>query len=133
MSDLLKDKYFGLEKVIRFNKMWLDNGHNCEGFLPLCYEDMRQDPGRYLGEVLMFLGEKSPDTALIDSVCEAARFENMKKNEMDSNFDHISLGARIPGDENSLKVRRGKIGGYRDYFTEDDHRFANSLMNQDAI
>jgi hypothetical protein len=132
LSDLLRDENLGLEKIIKFNRLWLDNGHRCRRFLPLCYELMRENPERELREVLAFLGDDHPDHALIAAVCEAARFENMKKNERAAEYDHESLGARFPGDDDSLKVRRGKVGGYRDYFSEDDHRYADALMTRDA-
>ncbi len=128
LADLLRDEHFGLEKIIRFNKLWLDNGHRCRGFLPLRYEHMRQDPAGQLARVLAFLGDEQPDRGLIDSVCEAARFENMRKDERAAGYRHDSLGARIPGDDSSLKVRRGKVGGYRDYFSDRDCRYAEQLM-----
>jgi hypothetical protein len=133
LSDLLRDERFGLEKIIRFNNLWLDNGDRCQRFLPLCYEHMRENPAQQLVKVLEFLGDSTPDPALIDSVCEAARFDKMKESERAANYEHDSLGARIPGDDDSLKVRRGKVGGYRDYFSEDDHRYADELITRYAV
>lgn len=132
ISDLIRDEYFGLEKIIKFNRTWLDNGHRCNRFLSLEYEAMRKNPAPHLAEVLKFLGDTSPDKHLIAAVCEAASFDNMQRTERDAKYDHESLGARIPGDDDSLKVRRGKVGGFRDYFSEDDHRYADLLMQRYA-
>jgi hypothetical protein len=50
-----------------------------------------------------------------------AAYDNMKKMEQEKFFKNS--GARVkPGDSNnpaSFKVRKAKVGGYRDYFTDE--------------
>jgi hypothetical protein len=48
---------------------------------------------------------------------EWGSFENLRKLETSGFFKRGGMTLRDPSDENSFKVRRGKVGGYRDYFT----------------
>ncbi len=47
---------------------------------------------------------------------EFASFENLKEKERTDYFKNSRLSPRDPADPDSFKVRRGKVGGYRDYF-----------------
>jgi len=90
-----------------------------DNVLIIRYEDMRQDPSGVMQRVLDFVG--TPGTAEeIDKAVEFASYENMKKLEEKRSFK--GSGARVrPGDKknpNSFKVRRAKVGGYRDYFED---------------
>ena len=82
LSDLLRDPYFGLEKIIKFNRMWSDNGAHCRDFMPVRYEDMRENPQPVLRGILQFLGEESPDDNLVTEACQAAEFDKMKQQEL---------------------------------------------------
>jgi hypothetical protein len=57
----------------------------------------------------------------INEAVEFAAYDNMKKMEQDKFFK--GSGARVkPGDKDnpqSFKVRKAKVGGYRDYFTDE--------------
>jgi len=72
-----------------------------------------------LGEIAAFL-EIPADAAGIAEAVDYASYENMKKKEADQSFQ--SSGGRLrPGDADnpdSYKVRRAKVGGYRDYFDD---------------
>jgi alcohol sulfotransferase len=84
------------------------------------YEDMRTDPESVLKEVVDFLGTPGSEAHVKEAVAFAA-YENMKKLEEEKAF--ASSGRRlVPGDKtnpDSFKVRRAKVGGYRDYFDDD--------------
>jgi hypothetical protein len=54
---------------------------------------------------------------VISSAVGFASFENLSRKESEGFFDSGKLGASDAGDSNTAKVRRGKVGGYRDYFT----------------
>ena len=58
--------------------------------------------------------------AQIRDAVEFSSYENMKKMEEKKTF-WLSGGRMAPGDRsnpNSYKVRRAKVGGYRDYFDD---------------
>ena len=73
------------------------------------------------GVALAFLGTPASDSEIKDAV-DFAAYENLKKLETKKAFRGSRL---IPGDKknpDSFKVRRAKVGGYRDYF--DDQQIA---------
>ncbi len=95
------------------------------------YEDMRAQPERVLSRILAFMG--TPGTA--DEVREAvafASFENMRKMEANSTF-WLSGGRMRPRDRQnpqSFKTRRGKVGGYRDYFDDGEIAEIDRLVEE---
>ena len=55
----------------------------------------------------------------------------MQAKEKDGSFAKIYSKALTPGDignVESFKVRRGKVGGFADYFSSDDLLFADQLI-----
>jgi hypothetical protein len=49
-----------------------------------------------------------------------AAFENLRKKEEQGTIPNHRLGARQEGNPDSLKVRRGKVRGYLDYFSAEE-------------
>jgi hypothetical protein len=82
----------------------------------LHYEALRADPHGELGRLCAFLGEDFSAGAIEDAVAFAS-FESLKRKEREDFFQNQRLRAKDVDDPDSYKVRRGKVGGYRDYFT----------------
>jgi alcohol sulfotransferase len=84
---------------------------------------MRADPETALRRALTFLATPGTDQQIREAAAYAP-YDNMKKLEQQQVF-HLSGTRLAPGDQanpQSYKVRRAKVGGYRDYF--DDHQVA---------
>jgi len=118
--DFVTNPACGVPRIVDFFNGWAravpDLGDN---LLIIRYEDMRKDPAGVMRRVLDFVG--TPGTPEeIDKAVEFASYENMKKHEEKSLFK--GSGARVrPGNKSnpdSFKVRRAKVGGYRDYFDD---------------
>ena len=111
----------GLSKVIDFMNDWARDLERLEQVLVVRYEDMRSKPEATLARIAEFLG--TPGTA--EEVREAVAFasvDNMRKMEQRRVF-WLSGGrmvAKDKNDPNTYKVRRAKVGGYRDYFSDDE-------------
>ena len=61
---------------------------------------------------------------------EYGSFKNMRRKEQE---EHIASGKLQPGayvDEESYKVRRGKVGGYVDYLDNNDLEYVNSVIDE---
>ena len=61
---------------------------------------------------------------IFQEALEFSRFENMQKLEAAGAFDSKILHPGDVRDPESFKVRRGKIGGYREYLSAEDQQFA---------
>ncbi|MBC7132404.1 MAG: sulfotransferase domain-containing protein [Roseovarius sp.] len=110
----------GLPKVIAFMNLWAREMGRVRALELLRYEDMRADPVAAMTRVAAFL-EIGADAAQIAEAVEFASYENMKKKEAERAF-RLSGGRMAPRDQDnpdSYKVRRAKVGGYRDYFDDD--------------
>jgi len=52
----------------------------------------------------------------IDDAVEQNTVENLREKERTNFYQNKRLAPRDPNDPDSYKVRRAKVGGYRDYF-----------------
>ncbi len=109
----------GLKKIVDFMNLWADEAGRIEELHVLRYEDLRRAPEETLGRLLEFIGTPGSAEQLSDAV-DFASVENMRKLETKRTF-WLSGSRMAPADRsnpNSYKVRRGKVGGYRDYFDD---------------
>ncbi|MAU52562.1 MAG: sulfotransferase [Roseovarius sp.] len=109
----------GLPKVIAFMNLWAREMPKVRALELLRYEDMRADPHEAMTRVARFL-EIPADASQVQEAVDFASYENMKKKEAEQAF-RLSGGRMAPRDQDnpdSYKVRRAKVGGYRDYFDD---------------
>jgi hypothetical protein len=85
---------------------------------------LRASPSERFRELLAVLGESSPDENIFQEALEFSQFENMQKLEAAGSFDSNILHPGDVRDPESFKVRRGKVGGYREYLSVEDQQFA---------
>ena len=119
----------GMPKVIDFMNLWAREMKNVKGICVIRYEDMRAEPEKTLAKMAEFMEMGATADQIHDAV-EYASFENLKKKEAAGSF-RFSGGRMMPGDKsnpNSYKVRRAKVGGYRDYFEDEQVRAIDELM-----
>ena len=129
LLDFIDDEVDGLQTIIRFYNAWAAALPRIGKSLLIRYEDMRADPGAVLARLLEFTGH-DPDRDMVQRAVEASSFERMKKMERNNEFDRSWLKAGDSTDEESFKVRRGKIGGYADYLEDTDIDRLNRLIRE---
>ncbi|MCH9697030.1 MAG: sulfotransferase domain-containing protein [Gammaproteobacteria bacterium] len=108
----------GLTKVIDFLNVWAAEKDVVGDLLIVRYEDLKQSPETILHGIMDFL-DSPTDKKTIKEAVEFSSFDNMKKMESSNTF-RLSGGRMMPGDKNnpdSFKVRKGEVGGYRQYFS----------------
>lgn len=104
---------YGLPSVLDFLERWTALARAHPRALVVRYEDLRARTADELARVMDFLGLPAPPEAL-DAAVAFASFEALKEKERAGFFRTEKLQARDPSDPASFKVRRGKVGGYRD-------------------
>jgi hypothetical protein len=119
--DFVTREESGLPKILRFMNAWAEEIPHMKEILVVRYEDMRADPQATLARVVAFLGCPENEAALKDAV-EYASVENMRKLETKKTFwlSGSRMKAKDQSNPDSFKVRRAKVGGYRDYFSDDE-------------
>ncbi|MGI9265171.1 MAG: sulfotransferase domain-containing protein [Gammaproteobacteria bacterium] len=121
VSEFMMNPDWGLQRVIGFMNTWAENIPSIHDFLLIRYEDLKKDPAMVLRGALEFAGTPATDSEIADAV-EFGSFENMKKMEETSSF-WLSGGRMKPKDKSnpsSFKVRRAKVGGFVDYFNDEE-------------
>jgi hypothetical protein len=114
--EYMQDPKYGLDHVVGYLNMWLNALAGHENHLLLRYEDLRAAPAAQLRRVAAFLGTEFTGRQFEDAV-EFAMFEKLKQKEQENFFNNRRLQPRDPANPDSFKVRKGKVGGYLDYFT----------------
>ena len=117
LAEFLAQDIGGFDTLLRYYQIWLEARHTPAAFMLLRYEDMQADPVGQLRRVLDFMGLAQITDAEVKEAVEYASFRNMRKIEAGEEVKSFKLKAGDVNDPNSFKVRRGKVGGYRDELT----------------
>jgi hypothetical protein len=127
---MLRDRKFGVHAIVNAMNDWIDEFSERDNFTLIRYEALRASPAEHFRDLLAMLGESAPDMAMFDEALEFSRFENMQKLEAAGAFDSKILHPGDVRDPESFKVRRGKVGGYREYLSAEDQQFAANAMSE---
>ena len=130
---VMGDNGGSMQAVTDYLNLWAEESDKLVDFHLLRYEDLRIEPHRELRSMLDFM-QVDASTAEVDAAVEYSSYENMKRMEGKQQF-RLAGGRMMPRDKDnpdSFKVRRAKVGGYRDYFTDEevaaiDQRLAETL------
>lgn len=129
--DFVMNAAVGVPRIVEFFNGWSRSLADLDDLLVIRYEDMRADPVAVMTRVLEFVGTPGTEEQIREAV-EFASYDNMKKLEEKRVF--WGSGARVkPADAknpDSFKVRRAKVGGYRDYFDDDQAASIDRLMEE---
>lgn len=113
LARFVTDPGYGLPSVVDFLERWTARVRGHPDACLLRYEDLRARPVEELDRVMRFLGLPASQEDLEAAVAFAS-FESLQEKERSGFFRTEKLQARDPADPASFKVRRGKVGGYRD-------------------
>ena len=117
-----------LQAVISYLNHWAAEAPNIKRLHLLRYEDLRNDTEAQLATLLEFM-EVDASAEERRGAIEHAAFENMRK--MESNDSFRFAGRMRAGDKSnpdSYKVRRAKVGGYRDYFSDEEVETIDGIL-----
>ena len=121
----------GLPKIIDYLNLWASESEKIGHLLIVRYEDLRSDTEASLKRIVEFIGTPGLDDEIHQAV-EFASIENMRNMEQKRTF-WLSGSRMMPKDRknpNSYKVRKAKVGGYRDYFDDEQIRTMNELLGE---
>ncbi len=131
IGDYIRSLEFGIHRILDYQTTWLVNKAVSKDFFVVRYEDLIQDTVASLEKIVEFLEIKKISRRKLKRTIELFQFENMQ------HFEKIGLlgvryGNRLRplGDKSqeAFKVRRGVVGGYKDYLSPDDIEYCNQQM-----
>jgi len=128
--DFVMDPDSGLPKIVDYLNLWASEQAKIKDLLIVRYEDLRAQTEGQLRRMVEFIG--TPGTPeQIQGAVEFSSVENMKRMEEKKTF-WLSGSRMVPKDRdnpNSYKVRRAKVGGYRDYFEDDQATVVEKVVD----
>lgn len=124
ISDFIRDDSWGVRSIITFYNKWYESRNVANKIMLLRYEDLHKDCEAEIRRVTEFC-DLDIDDNIISKACQFGSFDNMRKIEVAGKEKSIlsNSGALTPGnirDPESFKVRKGKVGGFREYLSDDD-------------
>lgn len=117
----------GLPALIEYFNEWVRALSRVERSLVVRYEDLRTEPESVLRRMVSFLEAPFSDQEIAQAVSFAS-FDNLRALEQANYFRNAGLTLRNPDDPDTFKVRRGKVGGYRDHFTPEQLAHIDALV-----
>ena len=116
MWDFVRHSDIGLLFLIDYLNGWERRLSGHPRALTVRYEDLRAQPAETLRRITTLMSEDVSDAEIQEAV-DFGSFDNLRKLETSGFFRQGGMTLRNPDDPETFKVRRGKVGGYRDYFT----------------
>jgi len=133
MAEFIRDDRYGIKKVLRFHEIWYNNRQVPVDFKMIRYEDLHRAPLETMEGVLDFFDGKKRHYKKLQQVIDLYQFNNMHRLEQQGYFNHKFKGVLRPGDANdqeSYKTRKGKVGGFYAYFSEEDLAYCKAVMQE---
>ena len=128
LSAFLRDPAWGLLRYLCFLERWERRIDRLPQSLLVRYEDLHADTAGGLDRILRFLGER-PDPHWVRHAVVEASFQRMREKERSGVFGSSSrrFGAKVD-EPNAFKVREGRVGGWRGWFSEADVEWIERTM-----
>lgn len=132
LKEFIRDRHLGIGAVCAFNDDWIRLAGEAN-LLLVTYEDLHRDPASQLTRVAAHITGSAPDPAAVAAAVRAGQFSQMREEELSGRGQERFGDAMTPGDRadpSTFKTRRGVVGGWRDYFDQDDAEYAAAVMSR---
>lgn len=117
MWEFVRHSDIGLQSLIDYQNTWAKNIASLERGMLTRYEDLRAEPVTTLHQITQLMGESFTEDEVREAV-EWGSFDNLQKLETKGTFSQGGMKLVNKDDPSTYKVRRGKVGGYREDFDE---------------
>ena len=118
-----------LLRIIQFYNVWYETRKQPKDFMLLRYENMRRKTRKNFQRVVEFIGLKISEFSFTHAI-KNTQFDLMQKREKAGYYKNSALRPTNKHDVRTFKVRKGKVGGFTEYFTKEDVAYATNLINE---
>ena len=132
MWDFVRHSDIGLPSLIEYQNTWARNVAGLEHGMLTRYEDLRAEPVPTLHAVTRLMGESFSE-AEIRAAVEWGSFDNLQKLETSGTFSQGGMKLVNADDPSTYKVRRGKVGGYREDFDAQQVAELEALVRENIL
>ena len=105
---------------------WWEAAKTRDDILFLFYEDFIADQEQYIQKVADFLNVTLSESEM-ERLKEVTSFSSMKDNSQ-TNYNHVGRRPGLPG-----FMRKGKVGDWQDYFTEEQNNKFDEMYNNEIV
>jgi hypothetical protein len=127
LSEFIRDDLVGIRKLVAFMNMWIENSHIPDSFTVITYEDLHRDSVVYFSDFLKFLDININHEALGTAI-EESTFRKMKEMELHNKLNEPWMKPGSKQSANSMKIRKGSVGGYKNELSPEDIQYVNSVI-----
>ena len=127
LEEYLYHPRWGIESLVTILNRWRRRFSTHPRCHWLAYEGLRSDTPRELERLVRAIDGPVDREALTRAVDES-RFERMQAAEAAGEHADMRLRPGDPAKPDSFKVRRGKVGGYRDYLGPESIAFVDEVV-----
>ena len=132
MWDFVRYSDIGLPSLIEYQNTWARNVRELERGMLVKYEDLRAHPVPTLHSITQLMGENFSEDEIRAAV-EWSSFDNLQKLETSGTFSQGGMKLVDARDPTTFKVRRGKVGGYRDDFNPEQVAELEALVRDNIL
>jgi hypothetical protein len=132
MWDFVRHSDIGLPSLIEYQNTWARNVQELEHGMLGRYEDLRTEPVATLHKITQLMGEDFSEDEVRVAV-EWGSFDNLQKLETSGTFSQGGMKLVNAGDPSTYKVRRGKVGGYREDFNSEQVAELEALVRDNIL
>ncbi len=120
LHEFLHEPSGSLDTILEYYNIWARERARPQGFCLVRYEDLKSDTAGQVKKILRFAGVERIVDSHVEEAVRFASFESMRAMEQGDVLKTGRLRARDPGDAESFKTRKGKVGGYVDYLRPEE-------------
>ena len=122
--ELYEKKVLGFGDFFEHNAAWYEFNKDRKNSLVVVYEEMRKDPRSNIIKMANFLNKELSEKA-VDLIVENSSIESMQ-----SKMNKPRPGPTSWRRERSTFIRKGAVGGWRDYFTQDQSDYVDRQLEK---
>ncbi len=124
----------GVPTIIGFLNDWIRARAEVEDLLVVRYEDLKRDTTGEFARILRFIGEEAGQDEIAECTAYAS-VDNMRALETKRTFRRAGsrMQAKDKTNPDSFKVRRAKVGGWRDYLSDTQAAKIEALIERDLL
>ncbi len=111
IDDFYLDPQMGLRRAVMFLRQWRRSVRLTRAFHLLRYEELRSGDAEQMARAMEFVLHRPVRAATCEAILDDAKPDAMRERERRGT---ISGMRQFDGADNSMKVRRGVVGGFRD-------------------
>jgi hypothetical protein len=132
MWDFVRHSDIGLPSLIEYQNTWARNVQALDHGLLVKYEELRAEPVATLHKITQLMGEDFSEEEIRAAV-EWGSFDNLQKLETSGTFSQGGMKLVNANDPSTFKVRRGKVGGYREDFPPEQVAELEALVRDNIL